>query len=373
MFLGRRREKFGLIILGNSGVGKSFLVNIILDRPLFRHQFSARSVTDRTESTNCTIGGQQCRIYNIPGLIEGNTERFDLNRREIQRAFNEEKYNSIIIIYVFGHQNGRIRHEDIMSFQAIHQAYAFSLDSLIVIVNGLPRKRSINYNEDTRKTLIDLLGMKLRHVCFIDQLDATNIKNYDIRQHLLDAISNAYPRKHIKTDDIHVKNDEVDRLKTDLGRLHIWMTKEQEKYTDTLAQMEQDCQAMESLSDLRRLFCRCKMDLHQLAIYQKQARQILYFIEYWEDEEIRHKNEPHYRGYRLVTRNKDKALEDLKVNQDSQDSATISLNRCRRNIEQICYELEQIYGRRLGSDYKAVREYYELCDDLQFDESSENA
>jgi DNA replication protein DnaC len=64
------RNQFGLIILGNSGVGKSFLANILLDREAFKHEFSARSVTHRTEYEEITFDNHRYAIFNIPGLIE---------------------------------------------------------------------------------------------------------------------------------------------------------------------------------------------------------------------------------------------------------------------------------------------------------------
>ncbi len=64
------KNQFGLIILGNSGVGKSFLANILLEKEVFKHEFSARSVTHRTEFQEIEIGNHRYAIFNIPGLIE---------------------------------------------------------------------------------------------------------------------------------------------------------------------------------------------------------------------------------------------------------------------------------------------------------------
>jgi DNA replication protein DnaC len=64
------KDKFGLIILGNSGVGKSFLANILLGHEAFKHEFSPRSVTHRTEFEEITIDDYDYAIFNIPGLIE---------------------------------------------------------------------------------------------------------------------------------------------------------------------------------------------------------------------------------------------------------------------------------------------------------------
>ena len=41
--------KFGVIILGNTGVGKSFLCNIMIGVDKFKHEYSPTSVTSKTE------------------------------------------------------------------------------------------------------------------------------------------------------------------------------------------------------------------------------------------------------------------------------------------------------------------------------------
>lgn len=69
-------HEYGLIIVGNSGVGKSFLANVLLGEEAFQHEFSARSVTHRTEFREITIGSYRYAIFNIPGLIEADQVSF---------------------------------------------------------------------------------------------------------------------------------------------------------------------------------------------------------------------------------------------------------------------------------------------------------
>ena len=49
-------SKYGLILLGNTGVGKSFLGNVILGRDVFEHECAASSVTHETEFQDYTVG-----------------------------------------------------------------------------------------------------------------------------------------------------------------------------------------------------------------------------------------------------------------------------------------------------------------------------
>jgi ABC-type dipeptide/oligopeptide/nickel transport system ATPase component len=241
-------DTYGLIIVGNSGVGKSFLANLILGRHHFKHDFSARSVTHRTESTACILGDKHFRIYNIPGLIEGNEERIVLNRHEISRAFEEQKDNPLVIIYVFGHQNGRIRNEDIATFRSIHNAYTFCPDSLITIVNGLPPDRPNTYNEDTQTTLIELLGMKPSQMCFIDHVKSTEVHHESIQKYLIDTILNVHPRIHTKINNINLITDDVLQLQADLDMIRIQMEMERCEHEDVIINMEREYEAAQRLS-----------------------------------------------------------------------------------------------------------------------------
>jgi hypothetical protein len=239
---------YGLIILGNSGVGKSFLANLIINKPHFKHDFSARSITHRTESVMYMLSGRYYQIYNILGLIEGDQERIALNKQEINRAFDEQQQNLVIVTYVFGHQNGRIRNEDITTFQAIHHDYPFTFDSLITIINGLPSNRPNTYNEDTRATLIQLLGMIPGQICFIDQLELTDSYHLTVRQQLIDAILNARPRIHSKVGNQNLSTEDISKLKADLHMIGIKMNIERREYEDTIQDMERENQANKYLS-----------------------------------------------------------------------------------------------------------------------------
>ena len=91
-----------IILLGNSGVGKSFLANRLLnDDQAFESRFSARSVTRQTEWKNYVTsdGSTEYLVANIPGLIESNQKFIDENRTEIMKAFEQHPWAIVLFIY----------------------------------------------------------------------------------------------------------------------------------------------------------------------------------------------------------------------------------------------------------------------------------
>ena len=183
-------EEPGIIILGNSGVGKSFLANILVGHEAFAHRFSAQSVTHETASVRAIINDLPFKVFNVPGLIEAEQERIDLNKIEIDKAFRERPDS--VVIFVFGHQNGRIRDEDVVAFSAITAAYPFRPESLMIVVNGLLLDRPHTYEG----TLLVLLQCLLKdnisldsNFCFLDHVDGNDTTGIEILKESLQKVS----------------------------------------------------------------------------------------------------------------------------------------------------------------------------------------
>jgi hypothetical protein len=203
----------GLILLGNSGVGKSFLANRLLDNDeAFESRFSARSVTRQTEWKDMTtaIGKHIYSVANIPGLVEANQKLIDENRREIMKAFEQCPF--AIVLFVFGHKNGRIPDEDLVAFMRINDAYEFSLESLLLIVNGIPSDRPDDYEDKTAQLLHELTHVNRNHIYFIEKTTLEKSKR-DIHNRLYEAIAKCEPTYHKKKQDIELLADEISRLK----------------------------------------------------------------------------------------------------------------------------------------------------------------
>ncbi|CAF1374017.1 unnamed protein product [Adineta ricciae] len=205
---------YGLILLGNSGVGKSFLANRLLnDDEAFESRFSARSVTRHTEWKDMptNIGRYTFSVANIPGLVEANQKLIDENRVEIMKAFEQCPW--AVVLFVFGLNNGRIPDEDLVAFKRINDAYEFPTESLLLIVNGVPLDRPDGYEEKTAQLLEELTSIDKSHIYFVERSTSEKSKK-DIHDLLYEAIiSKCEPVHHTRKRDIELLSDEISRLK----------------------------------------------------------------------------------------------------------------------------------------------------------------
>lgn len=211
----QHEKRYGLIILGNSGVGKSFLANGFLGEDTFVHKAAPSAVTKATECIQCKIGDKTHVVFNIPGLIEAEQQLINKNKIEIEKAFEIEP-NSVII-YVFGNQGGRIRNEDVIAFNALNKAYSFQPKSLILVINNLPKDREKDYEGETIMRLRQWvhLDTSFQNFCFLDGINKSNaVERIRLRDQLLQAAMYAYPNIHTKQHDIQLDVDQIKKLQT---------------------------------------------------------------------------------------------------------------------------------------------------------------
>jgi hypothetical protein len=91
-------------------------------------------------------------------------------------------------MFVFGKTGGRICDEDIMAFNDINAAYPFQPESLVLVVNGLPKKRPSNYEGTTLVLLQKLLkGFDLnnRNLCSLEHINQNDLNEH---QHLKEQL-----------------------------------------------------------------------------------------------------------------------------------------------------------------------------------------
>ncbi|UJR17987.1 hypothetical protein I4U23_004888 [Adineta vaga] len=238
----------GLIILGNTGSGKSFIGNLILGQDFFQHECSASSVTHVTEFQDFREGSKHFSIFNIPGLIEDNQAAVDQNKVEIHKAF-EMRPISIVAFVFNGGAGGRIKEEDIVAFEAINKAYSFESKSLLLIVNDLPSNRPPQYEGETTVKLQNLLNLPDVKVCFLDRIDTNNQQNRQVlRRKLLKAVLDRISKVHRKQREIQLRLDQLKEMKAE------WKRKQSQLESSITNLQDQVSRAQNRYDDLQRQF-----------------------------------------------------------------------------------------------------------------------
>ena len=212
----------GLIILGNTGAGKSFIGNLILNREAFVHECNADSVTHKTEFCEFSEGPIQFSIFNIPGLIENEQAAVERNKVEIHKAFGIRPKSIVAFVFNAG-AGGRITEDDIIAFHAIKKVYSFESKSFLAIVNDLPPNRPPNYDTDAKAKLEKSLGLQNIEVCCLHRINQQEAAGRsELRQKLLASIKKCITKLHHKQGDIILRVDELEKLRKE------WKVKQDE-------------------------------------------------------------------------------------------------------------------------------------------------
>ncbi len=175
----------GILVLGNTGTGKSFLANILLGRNHFVHE---ESVTSVTTTTDFTTWQESFHIFDIPGMVESDERNIERNKKEIERAF-QICPNSRIMFVCTGAVGGRLRSQDVVAYKVLSRAYQFNPRSVVFVINKLAKKTASDAKY--RTCAIDLLRKVLelpdsiteQQFVFVPNIDEDNIDNYGSEEH----------------------------------------------------------------------------------------------------------------------------------------------------------------------------------------------
>lgn len=231
-----------IITCGNSGVGKSFIDNVLLGLVVFLHAYQAQSVTRLTEVAFTTLNDRKTAIYNIPGLKELSKKNVELNKVQIERAF--ELLPVQIILSVFGvGDGGRIREEDLSTHFSIQAAFAVHNASTVFVINNvMPEHFNTTFFTDTTMILKEVLDWpegKPLPVVFLEKFSGpvdieTDPRVHAFRANLLEAINMASPRKHTKQGPINTSDDLVNEAAEKLDKVKKEMETVRTKYKEDI-------------------------------------------------------------------------------------------------------------------------------------------
>jgi GTPase Era involved in 16S rRNA processing len=246
----------GLILLGNSGSGKSFLANCLIGKQEFISEFSPTSVTKRTDYRDFDASGVTFRLFDIPGLIEADQAAIETNKQEIQKAFEAAPDSIVAFVFnVAGH--GRLKNEDIIAFKAIHKAYEFDPQALLLVINGVNRKCPPTYHGVMITELEDLLPLQSQSVCFLNYIDSDDVEQ---RKALADCLSEDMNRKckvakHSQKQPVVILADEIAKLKKELQDERLQLAKKIAQLQEDVAKQQKEYEVYKASADenIRRL------------------------------------------------------------------------------------------------------------------------
>ena len=217
----------GLLTIGNVGVGKSFLLDAIAGRAVFRTARRVRAVTARTTSHTVVVGDKTYTLFDIPGLIEmGNEQKIESNKAAVSKAFSQCAEQ--IVLVVMGHLNLRPQAQDLATFLAVRRAYDLHQRSIIFVVNQIStddgKREKADFTASLKESLnaVGVCPDDLRVVFCIDigrNVDFAGPAAQAIRRQLLGAATASVAHTHTKKRAIELRHAEMEMLRRRLEQV----------------------------------------------------------------------------------------------------------------------------------------------------------
>ncbi|KAG0227928.1 hypothetical protein BGW41_003593 [Actinomortierella wolfii] len=148
-------ELTNVLLVGKSGVGKSFLLNSLGGK--FDSGFSLVHGKS-TEHSSCevTIRGSTIRLLDVPGLLEVSNENIARNAKEITEALRAK--GRFKVIFVLSDNGGRIHSQDLYEIGKVMSAIDFSIDVGVIFNRTLPQHLERYSDATVRDTILNQLN-----------------------------------------------------------------------------------------------------------------------------------------------------------------------------------------------------------------------
>jgi hypothetical protein len=176
-----------VLILGNSGAGKSFLCNAILGEEIFEHKNQAGSCTAVNTFSGALFGEGSTAvafiIANIPGLIEADPNNIPRNEAAIQSAFKMLPNSPTSLLFVLKNTNGRPLDEDYQAVKCVMDYVKFDTKSSGIVVNSVDweelDQKPDEYKTEITSQIRGITGRPTMQVDFIASYPKAKRSNLD--------------------------------------------------------------------------------------------------------------------------------------------------------------------------------------------------
>ena len=237
-------QSVGLLTIGNTGVGKSFLLNAIVGSAVFQAARRVRAVTVQTASHTVVVDDKAYKLFDIPGLIEmGNEQKIESNKAAIDTAFSQCAEQ--IVLVVMGHLNLRPQAQDLATFFAVQRAYDLHQRSIIFVVNQIradeTARDKVDFITMLKESLGDACPDTLRVVFCPDigrNVHFGGAAAQAIRRQLLGAVGTSVAHTHTKKYTIELQHTELEKLRRRLRQVEEERQKELDQRREDEARVE---------------------------------------------------------------------------------------------------------------------------------------
>ncbi|CAF1627226.1 unnamed protein product [Rotaria magnacalcarata] len=240
-----KKPEYGLIILGNSGSGKSYIYNMIIGYERFETDRRREAVTTTIESHRIDAGPSDLLIYNVPGLIESHQEEIDRNKREIVKAFEQSPIS--VVIFLRTPVDGRPQPDDIIAFKALKEAYNFPPKSSIFVLNNIPSKRPPTYEARFFALLTKMLNpipISLEDTFCLDTLNSEDNEKFSAtRGRLIHFIAEHHEKEPNLQADIIVRSNELRMLREAVRKQYLEAEENKQALELQIKQMKNEYEA----------------------------------------------------------------------------------------------------------------------------------
>lgn len=142
-----------ILLLGNTGVGKSALLNILGGQ--FESDFSLiGGKTRKVSISEFEVNGNKIRLIDAPGLVEFENDMIKQNIEEVYKAFSYNGRSKLI--FVFQSNSGRILPQDAYTLGKIITAVGTDFD-IGLIINKVDIDDMEKYDDESKQKICEQL------------------------------------------------------------------------------------------------------------------------------------------------------------------------------------------------------------------------
>jgi hypothetical protein len=237
-------NEISLIVLGNPGSGKSFLLNCLLERERFVHRISPDRVTSEAETEILDLkDGRKIRLWNLPGIIEPRASSLEHNLTALKRAFLESSKQ--IVAIVLQHQGGRLRHEDLELFIQAKRVWNLTPEATILLLNGASSLSS-SWASQALSLFKRITDFEIKHWASLHRVPRMGKVDFTAPKACLNAslikllVAQCLPKAHHQTGEMEFEEERLQQIRREMERIRLAIRSADEEHRQRMTRLDEE-------------------------------------------------------------------------------------------------------------------------------------